>query len=226
MQDSPRMQQRSTGDQQDSAVSEHTRNLAIILGSVLGGCAALLIVGIVLFILRRRRTQGSSIISRAVTPLDDAEFESWRRPSKQLQWREKYNVLPEPPAPALTRMPTSSRRNRHSRQLSRLSQLTEKELEDDTPMYSYRPSRTPEPGMKAPEHVRNKSSLSLQDRPPTPYSPTSSKESPKFPTQPTHTRPKSVSQRTNHVHYPSMSEASDFDFGFQQNNINQYVDKI
>ncbi|OJD38739.1 c2h2 transcription [Diplodia corticola] len=223
MQDVSRMQENSSGDVQ---ASENNRDLAIILGSVLGGCAALLIIGILIWVMRRKKTQGSSMISRAVTPLDDAEFESWRRPSKQLQWREKYNVLPEPPVPALTRMPSSSRRNRHSRQISRLSQLTEKELEDETPMYSYRPkpSRTPEPGIAVHEHVRNKSSLSLQDRPPTPYSPTSSKESPKFPTQPTHTRPKSVSQRTNHVHYPSMSEASDFDFGFQQNN--NIYDKI
>ncbi|KAH7054463.1 hypothetical protein B0J12DRAFT_570660 [Macrophomina phaseolina] len=208
MQDTTRTQEDSARNQQDSGISEHDRNLAIILGSVLGGCAVLLIVGIVLFILRRRKKTRGSIIARAVTPLDDAEFESWRRPSKQLQWREKYNVLPEPPAPALTRMPSSSRRNRHSRQISQLSALTEKD-------------RTPEPNIK-PEHVRNKSSLSLQDRPPTPYSPTSSKESQNFPTP---TRPKSVSQRSNHVHYPSMSEASDFDFGFQQGN-GRYFDKI
>lgn len=223
MQDTTRTQEDSARNQQDSGISEHDRNLAIILGSVLGGCAVLLIVGIVLFILRRRKKTRGSIIARAVTPLDDAEFESWRRPSKQLQWREKYNVLPEPPAPALTRMPSSSRRNRHSRQISQLSALTEKEYEGSVPSYSYRPkpSRTPEPNIK-PEHVRNKSSLSLQDRPPTPYSPTSSKESQNFPTP---TRPKSVSQRSNHVHYPSMSEASDFDFGFQQGN-GRYFDKI
>lgn len=207
------MQEDSSRDQQDSGVSEHDRNLAIILGSILGGCAVLLIIGIVLFVMRRRKSRGS-IISRSVTPLDDAEFESWRRPSKQLQWREKYNVLPEPPVPALTRMPSSSRRSRHSRQLS------SKDFGDAVPTYTYRPTRTPEPNMK-PEHIRNKSSLSLQDRPPTPYSPTSSKESHNFPAP---TRPKSLSQRSNHVHYPSMSEASDFDFGFQQGN--RYFDKI
>ncbi|KAL1633592.1 hypothetical protein SLS58_011013 [Diplodia intermedia] len=215
MQDASRMQENSSGDLQ---ASENNRDLAIILGSVLGGCAALLIIGILIYVTRRKKSQGSSIISRAVTPLDDAEFESWRRPSKQLQWREKYNVLPEPPAPALTRMPSSSRRNRHSRQISRLSQLTEKELEDECPMYSYRPkpSRTPEPGMRAQEHP-------FVARPPA-YAVFANLQ--QRITQVSDATDAHKAKRNNHVHYPSLSEASDFDFGFQQNNNNNYIDKI
>lgn len=192
---------------QDSG--EHNRYLAIIIGSALGGCAVVLTIGIIVFVMRRRRAKGS-IIARSVTPLDDAEFESWRRPSKQLQWRDRYNVLPEPPVPALTRMPTSSRQKRHTSR-----ELREKEFGASTvPTYTYRPKPDDAADLSMrPEHVRNKSSLSLQDRPPTPYSPTSTsnKGSPRFPEP---ARPKSISSRSHHVHYPSMSEASDFDFGF------------
>ncbi|KAK7532656.1 hypothetical protein BKA81DRAFT_306427 [Phyllosticta paracitricarpa] len=176
-------------------MARSNHQLAIILGSVLGGTATLLIIGCIFaYVVHRRRTNGS-IIARAVTPLDDAEFESWRRPSKQIQsgWREKYSILPEKPPPALTRMPPSL-------------VITEKDLED-VPTYTYRPKPTTTPGAIKPAHVRNMSSMSLRDRPPTPFSQKDGI---------THMRTHSASARSTRVHHPSVSEASDFDFGFQQ----------
>ncbi|KAK8192899.1 hypothetical protein HDK77DRAFT_178079 [Phyllosticta capitalensis] len=207
-------------------MAQSNRQLAIILGSVLGGTATLLLIGCVFAVIVRRRRTNGSIIARAVTPLDDAEFESWRRPSTQIQWREKsYSILPEKPPPALTRMPPSSRQNRRSRQSNSLI-ITEKDLEE-VPTYAYRPKpttiRAPEPtAMNMPPtppasmrtnsisrtaHIRNQSSMSLRDRPPTPFSQKDGI---------THMRTHSASARSTRVHHPSVSEASDFDFGFQQ----------
>ncbi|KAK7535800.1 uncharacterized protein J3D65DRAFT_626290 [Phyllosticta citribraziliensis] len=186
-------------------MGQSNHQLAIILGSVLGGTATLLVIGCVFaYVVHRRRTNGS-IIARAVTPLDDAEFESWRRPSKQIQWREKYSILPEKPPPALTRMPPSSRQNRRSRTSNSLI-ITEKDLED-VPAYTYRPKPLPTTNGVRPAHVRNMSSMSLRDRPPTPFSQKDGIA---------HMRTHSASARSTRVHHPSVSEASDFDFGFQQ----------
>ncbi|KAF2145752.1 uncharacterized protein K452DRAFT_305717 [Aplosporella prunicola CBS 121167] len=206
----------------DSDAASSNRNLAIIIGCALGGVAVCVMVGLSLFCCRRRRAKGAILGPRAVTPLDDAEFESWRKPSKQIQWREKrYDLMPEPPAPALTRLPSRTRRSRPN--------SLESPINSPTLMYTYRPkpSRTPEPGEHLDFHARNKSSLSsLQERPPTPYSPTSSSDmsypstltksaSPMSPPPPSVTRAsKAMSPKSTHVHYPSISEASDFDFGF------------
>lgn len=187
-------------------MGQTNHQLAIILGSVLGGTATLLIIGCIFaYVVHRRRTNGS-IIARAVTPLDDAEFESWRRPSKQTQWREKYSILPEKPPPALTRMPPSSRQKRRSRTSSNSLMVTEKDMDlDDVPAYTYG-YRLPNGGVR-PAHVRNMSTMSLRDRPPTPFSQKDAI---------THMRTHSASARSTRVHHPSVSEASDFDFGFQQ----------
>jgi hypothetical protein len=149
----------------------------------------------VLFCWKRnkRRVRGFSL--RAVTPLDDAEFESWRRPSQYTQRSEKYGIRP-----VVTR--------------DRISPtMFEKELN------TYEPPRTPSPhdlahplrspssSIQKPDRVRRKSSVasSIADRPPTPYSPTS--PSSEF------NRASTSSRKSQPlIHYPSVSEASAFKF--------------
>jgi hypothetical protein len=174
---------------------EQETKVWIILGAVVGTLVFLAVAVAVLFCWQRnkRRVRGFSL--RAVTPLDDAEFESWRRPSQYTQRSEKHGIRP-----VVTR--------------DRISPtMFEKELN------TYEPPRTPSPhdlasslqspssSIRKPERVRRKSSVasSILDRPPTPYSPTS---------------PSSEFQRTSTssrksqplIHYPSVSEASAFRF--------------
>lgn len=177
----------------------------IILGAVLGVLILLgvALAGLVCWKRNKRRVRGFSL--RAVTPLDDAEFESWRRPSQYTQRTEKYGIRPVQPTITRDRIsPTFS------------STFVEKELNiydfprsptpDDLPPALQSPSSS----IRKPERVRRKSSVasSLADRPPTPYSPTS--PSGEFSRS-------SVSSRKSQplIHYPSVSEASAFRFEFQ-----------
>lgn len=174
----------------------------IILAAVLGTLVLLLAIVLILFCWKRskRRVRGFSL--RAVTPLDDAEFESWRRPSQYTKRPEKYNITPT--QPAVLRSP-------------RAPNFLEKELglyempRTPSPQSTTPSTKSPRsPSIRKPERVRRKSSLSLADRPPTPYSPTS--PSGDFP------RPGSYSSRKSgslaSIHYPSMSETSAFNFDF------------
>lgn len=173
----------------------------IILGSVLGTLVLSAVAVALLFCWKRnqRRVRGFSL--RAVTPLDDAEFESWRRPSQYTQRGEKHIIRSIPPT--VTRDRTSQT-------------LLEKEL--NTYEFPRSPSpedtcpalQSPTSSIKKPERVRRKSSVasSLADRPPTPYSPTS--PSSEF------QRGSTSSRRSQPlIHYPSVSEASAFKFEFQ-----------
>lgn len=167
----------------------------IILAAVLGSLVLALVVVLSLYCWRRstRRVRGFSL--RAVTPLDDAEFESWRRPSQYTQRPQKYGIRPALPSPVHTNM-------------------AEKEIDD------YHHPRTPSPQdhpsfnypmspIRKPERIRRKSSTtsSIADRPPTPYSPSSRKS--EFPRDSFSSRKSFGSPR---IHYPSMSEASAFNF--------------
>jgi hypothetical protein len=172
----------------------------IILAAVLGTLVLLLTMTLALFFWKRnkRRIRGFSI--RAVTPLDDAEFESWRKPCQYTTPPEKQAIRPV--EPIVVRSP-------------RTTSMFEKEL------MSYEYPRTPSPThtigpaptspIRKPERVRRKSSASssIADRPPTPYSPTST--SGEFPRRGSHASRKSAAP---HNHYPSMSEASAFEFNF------------
>ncbi|KAJ4354565.1 uncharacterized protein N0V89_006302 [Didymosphaeria variabile] len=172
----------------------------IILAVVLGSLVLALVVVLALFCCRRskRRVRGFSF--RAVTPLPDAEFESWRRPSQYTQRPQKYGIRPAPPPPVRT---------------TRSPVMLEKDFDDfDGPRtpspHDYPSLEYPMSPIRKPERVRRKSSAtsSLADRPPTPYSP-SSKTS-EFPRE-------SFSSRKSYggsprIHYPSMSEASAFNF--------------
>lgn len=178
--------------------------LYIILGAVLG---TLVLAGVsvaVLFCWKRnkRRVRGFSL--RAVTPLDDSVFESWRRPSEHAQRNEKYGIRPM--HPAVIRHEVSPT-------------MFEKELDmydhprspspDDIPL----PLQTPTHSIRRPEQARRKSSVtsSIADRPPTPYSPTSANSD--FLVGSYGSRKSQTLIR----HQPSMSEASAFRFEFESN---------
>lgn len=176
----------------------------IILAAVLGTLVLAFVLVMVLFCWKRskRRVRGFSL--RAVTPLDDAEFESWRRPSQYTQRPERYGIKPTLPAVVRT---------------NRTPSMFEKELAMyDSPrtpsLYDSVPSvKSPSTSIRKPQRARRKSSVasSIADRPPTPYSPTS--PSGDFP------RASFTSRRsqggTPYIHYPSMSEASAFRFEFE-----------
>ncbi|KAF2472277.1 uncharacterized protein BDR25DRAFT_164648, partial [Lindgomyces ingoldianus] len=174
----------------------------IILAAVLGFLLLTLAAVLVLFCWKRskRRIRGFSL--RAVTPLDDAEFESWRRPSQYTKRPEKYGIRPTQPAVVRS---------------TRTPNMFEKELglydPPRTPPRS--PTKDPSTPIRMPEQARRKSSVSLADRPPTPYSPSSTTgEFPRRGSRGSHGSRKSYGSSHRHNHYPSMSEASDFDFNF------------
>jgi hypothetical protein len=173
----------------------------IILAAVLGTLVLLLVVTLVLFCWQRskRRMRGFSL--RAATPLDDAEFESWRRPNKYAKGSEMSGIRPI--QPVIVRS-------------SKTPNMFEKEINFSEP------PRTPSPegpiaspkfastSIRKPERVRRISSVSssLADRPPTPYSPTS--RSSDFMSRGSHSSRQSGS--TPYGHYPSMSDSSNFTF--------------
>lgn len=175
----------------------------IILAAVLGSLVLALVVVLSLYCWRRstRRMRGFSL--RSVTPLPDAEFESWRRPSQYTQRPQKYGIRPALPPPVRTTM-------------------LEKEIDD------YHHPRTPSPRdsfnypmspVRKPERIRRKSSAtsSIADRPPTPYSPSSRKS--EFPRDSFSSRKSYGSPR---IHYPSMSEASAFNFDLKDMGFDSY----
>jgi hypothetical protein len=175
-------------------------NIYIILGSVLGTLVLALGAVLVLFCHKRSKRRVRIFSLRAVTPLDDAEFESWRRPSKYAQRPEKYGILPSKPPIVLAKVSPPN--------------IFEKEVAYGSPRSPPR-TITPTSPIRMPDHTRRKSSVaSLQDRPPTPFSSTLSEAdedpSPYIPYN-------SPRQNRGHFHYPSVSEASTFDFGFHAN---------
>ncbi|KAF2733190.1 hypothetical protein EJ04DRAFT_277880 [Polyplosphaeria fusca] len=173
----------------------------IILAAVLGFFLLALVLTLGLFCWKRskRRIRGFSL--RAVTPLDDAEFESWRRPSQYTQRPEKYGIKP-----AVVRSP-------------RAPNMWEKELgltgspRTPSPRSSVHSHKSPSSPLQKPEPARRKSSVSLADRPPTPYSPASTTG--EFPRRGSRSRRSQGSIK--YGHHPSMSQSSDitFDFNFE-----------
>lgn len=181
------------------------KNIWIILAAVLGTLVLSLAITLVLFCWKRskRRIRGFSL--RAVTPLDDAEFESWRRPSEYTRRPEKYGIRPTQPAVVRS---------------TRTPNVFEKELghyqhpRTPSPESPTKSTMSPSTPIRKPERARRKSSVSssLADRPPTPYSPASVNG--EFPRRLSHTSRKSGG--APYIHYPSMSEASAFNFNFEQ----------
>lgn len=171
----------------------------IILGAVLGLLVLLAVAVAVLFCWRRnkRRVRGFSL--RAVTPLDDAEFESWRRPSQYTQRQEKYAIRPVVTRDRIS--PTMFEKELHTYDAPRTP----------SPEDIAAPLQSPSSSIRKPERVRRKSSVasSIADRPPTPYSPTSpSGEFSRISTSSRKSQPL--------IHYPSVSEASAFRFELNQ----------
>jgi hypothetical protein len=180
---------------------EQETKVWIILGAVLGVLVLSAVACAVLICWKRsqRRMRGFSL--RAATPLDDAEFESWRRPSQYTQRPEKYGIRPTQPAVLRERISINTT-------------MFEKEL--STYDFPRTPSPTdmmslksPSSSIQKPERVRRKSSVasSIADRPPTPYSPTS-------PTGGFNRGSTSLHRSQPLIHYPSPVEASAFHFNF------------
>jgi hypothetical protein len=180
---------------------EQETKVWIILGAVAGTLVLTAVAVAVLFCWKRsqRRMRGFSL--RAVTPLDDAEFESWRRPSQYTQRPEKYGIRP-----AVLREHVSPR----------VTTMFEKELSTyefppRTPSLTDMASlKSPTSSIRKPERARRKSSVasSIADRPPTPYSPCS--PSGEF------NRGSTSSHRSQPlIHYPSVDETSAFRFNFK-----------
>jgi len=182
-------------------MDQHTK--IILVGAVLGTLAlgGLITLSLSCRKRTRRRLRGFSL--RSATPLDDAEIESWRRPSQYAQSPEKYGIRSTQPALTRDRVcPTSP--TFFEKELARYEFPTGSSSPAD-----YSPVMTIiSDTVQMPEKARRKSSVasSLADRPPTPYV-SSSPSSPLLP-QP-----------------PSISEASAFKFDFRreygtQNNDN------
>jgi hypothetical protein len=183
---------------------EQETKVYIIIGAVAGTLviSALTVALLFFWTKSRRRMRGFSL--RAVTPLDDAEFESWRRPSQHTQRLDEYGIRP------------TARAVLRDRVSPRTPSFFEKELSTydfppRTPSLSDAASiKSPTSSIRQPERARRKSSVasSLADRPPTPYSPCS--PSGEF-------NRASVSSRRSQplIHYPSVSETSAFRFNFE-----------
>jgi hypothetical protein len=176
----------------------------IILGTVFG---TLVLAGAsvaVLFCWKRnkRRVRGFSL--RAVTPLDDSVFESWRRPNEHGQSNEKYGIRPiHPVVVRNNRSPTQ-----FEKELDLYDHPRTPSPEDISP-----PLQSPKDSIRKPERARRKSSVAstIADRPPTPYSPTSTNSD--FVCGSYGSRKSQPLIR----HQPSMSEASAFRFEFESN---------
>lgn len=179
----------------------------IILGAVLGTLILSGIAVLGLFCWKRSKRRVRCFSLRAVTPLDDAEFESWRRPSQYTQRPEKYGIRPTQRALLRDQVsptsPTSFRK-----------ELATYEFPPRTPSptdLSFT-TKSPTDSVRRPEKARRKSSVasSIADRPPTPYSPTSPSSS--------FQRGSMSSRRSQPLihHTPTMSEASAFKFDFEK----------
>jgi hypothetical protein len=174
----------------------------IILGVVIGTLVVGLAIIFSLYWFRRskRRIRGFSL--RSATPLDDAEFESWRRPGQYTQRPEKYGIRPTEPTVVRTKQPLTVR-------TTQPPSMFEKELGNyASPQIQTQTSSTL---VQKPKRARRKSSCtsSIYDRPPTPYSPASpSKDHPLSPFG----SPTSYGSSPRSIHYPAMSETSAFDF--------------
>lgn len=171
----------------------------IILAVVLGSLVFTLAIVFVLFCWRRSKKRIRGFSLRAVTPLDDAEFESWRRPSQYTARPQKYGMRPSQPAVVRT----TKTPNMFEKELANYEFPPRTPSPDEEP-----PANAPSTPIRKPEPARRKSSVcsSLADRPPTPYSPAST--SSEFP------RSSYTSRKSRSIHYPSMSEASAFNFDF------------
>jgi hypothetical protein len=187
--------------------------LWIVLAVVLGSLTLALAAVFFLFCRRRAKKKVRGFSLRAVTPLDDAEFESWRRPSQYTQRPEKYGIRQIQPAPV---------------SVTKATPMFEKDVHYEAPRTpspqdnDYVSMTSPTNSVRKPERVRRKSSVcsSVADRPPTPYSPASTTS--EFPRSSYASR--SSYAKSPRIHYPSMSEASAFNFNFHSDSDPQAHD--
>jgi hypothetical protein len=176
----------------------------IILGAVVGTLVLAGVTVAVLFCIKRSKNKMRGFTLRAVTPLDDSVFESWRRPSDHA---EKHSVRPVQPVLIQNRYTPSI----SEKEFALYDHPRSPSPDDDTTS----PLQSPSASIRKPERVRRKSSVasSIADRPPTPYSPASN--------QFDFSRESMSSRRSQSAHHPTRSEASAFRFEFAEFEIHQ-----
>ncbi|KAF2461075.1 hypothetical protein BDY21DRAFT_361075 [Lineolata rhizophorae] len=234
----------SDGSDDSGDADKHQQKLAIIIGSVLGFVAILLFCAVVWLGWRKQR-KGRFFPGRSVTPLDDSVFESWRKPTRGNDHREEKDGMLRPSDAGSSRYARSRpllTGDSRSPMLNGAAAPGENPFENpfESQLYAYRSNST-----RGSRHSRAKSSLSIYDRPPTPFSPTRASDeqlgavggggagaigagagaaalssspkggSPKQ--QHTPAMPKSPSRAKLPMQLPSLTDVSDFDFGFYAN---------
>ncbi|KAF2094552.1 hypothetical protein NA57DRAFT_80353 [Rhizodiscina lignyota] len=215
----------------DAPIPQHgtsasRRNLVIILAVVI----SVLVTATVVFIVLgcRKKNKRLRLFHRAVTPLSDAEFDLWRRPSKTpLVYKSSGTTVYKSSG---TRFDADVKEPSPVCQVVRIDSKTyaipprpltpPQKPQSSSPTATDSPTTSTRPLARtvsiATTTSRHKSSMSLQDRPPTPYSPSTPPTGWDSETLFSEGIPQSPRQREHrvHVHYPSVSEVSDFDFGF------------
>lgn len=224
----------SSPSQNGAPVPEHgmpmsRRNLIIILACVIG-MIVITTVGFIVFSCRKKKHR-LHLLKRAATPLSDAEFDLWRRPTKAPSVYksggttvykttgtrlERYDPDLKSPSPICQVVRVDSTMANHSPRPITPPQRTQfpSSIVTNSPTTSTRPLIRSTSSAANTTHSRHKSSMSLQDRPPTPYSSSSPPIGWDGETLLSESVPQSPREKQHRVHYPSMSEASDFDFGF------------
>ena len=175
-----------------------------MLAPVLGSCGAALVLGLALFCWKRARKQKKARrgwFARAVTPLDDAEFESWRRPAQFTKLPERAGSRPAPPPAALLRAspspaPSPSPASFASRppDMGELEKATQLFAHDGGPDAHSGSRRGASARVRKPDEAHAAAHVARADRPPTPFAQRGERRSP-----------------PRHAHHPSSSEASDWD---------------
>ncbi|KAF2761877.1 hypothetical protein EJ05DRAFT_187876 [Pseudovirgaria hyperparasitica] len=188
-----------------SSQSPSKRNLWIVLGSCLG--IIVVAISVTVLCIYRKRSRRVSIFShRSITPLDDEEIESWRRPSQYTRRSSRYMGMPKKPLPVAI-ITTQCTYEKDEPLIDRPSTAQMPQ----SPNFS-RPMSAHNNKSTYPPSRRRGSSIYSQDRPPTPYRPSKHESSSDIATPPS---PNTTSVQS-HRQYPSVSEVSDFDFDLEK----------
>ncbi|KAI9710982.1 MAG: hypothetical protein M1820_002419 [Bogoriella megaspora] len=193
--------------------NDHNKILGIVLGVVLGVLLLALLACLFLVLRRRRARRGAIFGARYETPVAESEIESWRQPSApnyMIPYPDKYrgtstHSIPRKPVPSTYQ---NDQAMRHLEGVEPIANVAS----HDNPFY------TPEErqnlrssGDVFNEHARVPHNFSDPDRPPTPFASVLFNNASRN-ANPPQKSPYRSSQAA--IHYPSNSEASDFDFGF------------
>ena len=212
-----------------SKSSDHKKILGIVLGVVLG--SLVIAVALCIFLICRRRRRRGGLFRRYETPAGESEIDSWRVPVSNhfaTQVPEKYGaVVAQTPTSRYTSNGTYHNANTLYQNDQALRNLEgavpyENMPAEDNPFY------TPEErqnlrssGHIFNEHARVPHNFANPDRPPTPFASVCLGVPARKPV-PSQGAPLRASQ--DMVHYPSRTEASDFNFGFAHSKAHDFGD--